>query len=177
VVDKQKRKRKPRFFRLRRILTCSLVAISLPFFLCSCYFGVWIVGVIHSGNIAHSMTIPVYPESDFLYDTFGGYSAIVSKLYCTKDDIEYVIDYYEELALDKEYRSQIPNVNPNESYGISYSESDIFLDFAVWMHEDGYEMGRPSLLIHITNDGSWLDKSDKCADGTLIQLTLSVPSP
>ena len=177
MADKEKRKGKPRYLRLKRILTWSAIAISLPFLLCSCYFGVWFAGIFHSHNIARGMPIPVYPQSDFLYDTFSGYSARVSKLYCSTDGIETIIAYYEDYASDKKHRHHVSNSMTNESYTISYSESDIFLDFAVWLHEDDYEMGRPSMLIYLTTDRTWLDKEDKCVDGTLIQLVLSVPSP
>lgn len=165
---KEKRKRSTRFQRLKKIATCAVMIVSIPFLLCSCYVAILIGGLIHASDIADLMPIPYYPDSEFLNDYLVGYSSTVAKVYCSLDPIETVLDYYKDYSPDGNYRHYVAPDKEYQSYSIDYSQSDWFLDFVIWI-DDGDNIWRPSWGIYLA------DKMEKCPQGTLIELSLGVP--
>jgi len=153
----------------KEFATCSVIVISIPFLLCSCWMAIWIGGLIYAGDIADSMPIPYYPDGRFLYDYFAGYYSKVAKLYCSLDPIDTVLDYYNDYASDRNYHHYVSSDMKYQSYTKGYSQSDTFLDFVIWL-DGGDEIWRPSWTIHLEADE---DRIDDCVQGTLIYLRCS----
>lgn len=76
MKSKEKRKVKPRFQRFKKIMTCSIMVISIPFLLCSFWLVVYFAGVAHAYSIADNMWLPQYPDSELIREYKGDASKL-----------------------------------------------------------------------------------------------------